>query len=1099
MDALSLGIGIAVTKFAVKLWTGGADTIDLGGDLAGAFSSTVLDLGKRRSAGRQFDRLAEVIAERLEPILSREMDAQNAGELEAAVEGATRAFSTSLAGAKELIRYDLNSAQLSAYVKQSDAMARKKQALSDAGEAAYELIIDEGAAYAVAVASKLPDFENAFASELLLRGTQLLQKSEEILEQMPRSIVPTTWGLGSDFERFENRYRRSIFEYANKLQIFGVTPTAARSAYPLNIAYIPLQATKKPESKTTQTAPRPNDDEQADQPDTGSSSAEEALAGTDRALIAGDAGSGKTTLIQWITVSAAKSTFSGGLESWNGKVPFVIPLRRYVEDGFPPPEAFLTETVPSIAGAMPPGWVHSLLELGRAIVLVDGFDEVASERRRDVLDWLNDLTSAFPRAAYIVTSRHNAVESSWRGPKGFRQVRLLPMEMADIREFIQHWHLAALSSSSATADEIEIKEAQRTILLHVRDKPQLRNLCTSPLLCALICAMNIESGARLPDNRIELYDTALRMLVTHRDKARKLEDAAPVKLDFVQSNIILRDFAYWMHDNRVSDASKSNYESQVAMSLKRLHKVKKPAAVVSRHLLDRSGVIREPIEGRIDFIHRTFLEYLTAEAIAEQHSVAKLISLATDDHWREVIILSAGRFAPDESETMIRGLISRGKDEFSNRHLLYLLAVACMETAPELSEGLREELAECLQSVMPPSSMTTAAAIAAAGGLAVPLLENPPPHATDAAACVRALALIGGDAAFAMLKNYASDTRVTVSRQIVRAWSYFDVDAYASEILSKSPLERGAIVISDPESAMHIHRLPLLKRAYLMLQGRINDPALIPSSAATVRLEAYGARSVRDLKWLKGYKNLERLGLMNSSLVTLDGVEFAPLLQNIDIDGCTEVDQAHQLNSLEHLRRVDIARTSITSLPKFTSVLDSLRISDCYEIRDFGEPLNTRILEMTSHVEGTDFSGIEASTNLEQLVISHSRPDGVLPVKLPRQLKRLSLGGPNLQKPNFTGAEELETLSLGFLELEASWIDFILDRKGLVDVLIFGHQTDAFMEKLKHVEAHVGLRTVTFRGVDPRWLDAYQIEGFQRDPGAFGVVFSKGEIGVDPA
>ncbi len=45
---------------------------------------------------------------------------------------------------------------------------------------------------------------------------------------------------------------------------------------------------------------------------------------------------------------------------------------------------------------------------------------------------------------------------------------------------------------------------------------------------------------------------------------------------------------------------------------------------------------------RVDFIHRSFLEYLAAAAEVSDDSIPKLLMHATEETWREVVIMAAG-------------------------------------------------------------------------------------------------------------------------------------------------------------------------------------------------------------------------------------------------------------------------------------------------------------------------------------------------------------------------------------------------------------------------------------------------------------------------
>jgi predicted NACHT family NTPase len=108
----------------------------------------------------------------------------------------------------------------------------------------------------------------------------------------------------------------------------------------------------------------------------------------------------------------------------------------------PRPEAFLDFAASTIAGTMPEKWVHNVLRSGRAIVLIDGVDEVSASQREEVHTWLRDLVETYKDARFIVTSRPHAIEEGWMNHEAFSDAMLQEMELTDIFLFIDHWHEA---------------------------------------------------------------------------------------------------------------------------------------------------------------------------------------------------------------------------------------------------------------------------------------------------------------------------------------------------------------------------------------------------------------------------------------------------------------------------------------------------------------------------------------------------------------------------------------------------------------------------------------------------------------------------------
>ncbi|MEV6871670.1 NACHT domain-containing protein [Amycolatopsis sp. NPDC051128] len=121
---------------------------------------------------------------------------------------------------------------------------------------------------------------------------------------------------------------------------------------------------------------------------------------------------------------------------------FLLRLRLFTRSQLPALERFLDEVGRHIADEMPTGWVQQRLRSGKAVVLVDGIDELLAERRPEVRAWLGELISAFPRARYVLTSRSAAVEPDWLDAEAFTEVALQPMTPRDVRTFVARWHAA---------------------------------------------------------------------------------------------------------------------------------------------------------------------------------------------------------------------------------------------------------------------------------------------------------------------------------------------------------------------------------------------------------------------------------------------------------------------------------------------------------------------------------------------------------------------------------------------------------------------------------------------------------------------------------
>nr|MDT0523025.1 NACHT domain-containing protein [Streptomyces sp. DSM 41633] len=229
---------------------------------------------------------------------------------------------------------------------------------------------------------------------------------------------------------------------------------------------------------------------------------EQALGERNRLLLRGPAGSGKSTLVQWLALNAARQSFGDELAGWNRCVPFVLRLRAFTAlDVLPAPADFLRATGVPLHGSAPAGWADRLMRQGRALVLVDGVDEVPDRLRKRTERWLKDLLAAYPRPKYVVTTRPSAVPETWLSASGFEPHTLLSMRQEDVRAFIGHGHRAARSECGSEEERAELDRYENALRRAVGTRRDLGLLATNPLMCALLCALNRDRRMQLPRAR----------------------------------------------------------------------------------------------------------------------------------------------------------------------------------------------------------------------------------------------------------------------------------------------------------------------------------------------------------------------------------------------------------------------------------------------------------------------------------------------------------------------------------------------------------------------------------------------------------------------
>ncbi|MBK8050850.1 MAG: NACHT domain-containing protein [Anaerolineales bacterium] len=473
-----------------------------------------------------------------------------------------------------------------------------------------------------------------------------------------------------------------------------------------------------------------------------------------RLLIRGRAGSGKTTLLKWFAISYAKASIGANAPK-NLLVPFYVRLRDYAGKSFPPPEQLVSSIVRNVFEEMPRGWVNRLLKSGRAIVLIDGLDEIPHAERTAMLDAFNRLMENFPLSRYVISSRPQAIDGDgwpewerWCQKQRFITLSIQDMTPNEMYRLIDQWHQALAEDAENDDERAFIEGLPQSLKRKLSDRPELRRLAVNPLLCAMLCTVHHGQRNNLPKDRARLYEQCVEMLLYRRDYARKVPLSDYPNLSETQRLEIVQSLAYWFLKNGYTSATHEDVDSHVGSLLRIMQVGETTPDGVRRLLVERSDLLREPVLGQIDFAHRTFLEYLAAKAAVAEADWGVLYEKRLDDQWYETIVIAVGQMRHSEAEKYLRRLITGAVDDPSPevRRRLVLLSVASLETVVRLDPALRQEILDLAVALVPPDSETTSTELAKAGdSIAASLMPNEDYSSSEAGSCIQTLAQIDLD------------------------------------------------------------------------------------------------------------------------------------------------------------------------------------------------------------------------------------------------------------------------------------------------------------------------------------------------------------------
>lgn len=521
----------------------------------------------------------------------------------------------------------------------------------------YESTLREVARHLAAAASRLPKFDETNARASLELLVSLRSDFDSVIDDVRgiREQIDRAFGHGTHDE-FETDYRQAVARRLDSVELFGVALAEELSRTKLTDAYVTLSLTGTDEGDG-EDDDTPVEQEEGDGPDPGQFSTEVALdtllPKTGRLLIRGAAGAGKTTLMKWAAITAARMTpshrtwrdrqvFDRGPDGvrlksddelavaerdWRPRVLFLVLLRHHPGGKLPSPQEF-PKLLSSAIGDPPPNWVTGILKSGRGLVLLDGVDEIPHAHRSELRRSLADLIEAYEQCYFVVTTRPEAVEPDWLADFGFREVEVVPMSPEDRNGFVRRWYEAVARGRREPA----VRDKVEQLIADLATAPWLAQLVTNPMLCAMTCAQYLASRGTLPDSLREMCETLCKVLLHQLDLERKIDltqfpHPYPV-MSYAQKKAVMRQVAYAFVLGELSALPEPDDIAAVGVALGRMpDRGAGEARAVFGCVLERSGMVRESTPAdvetgtpeTIEFLHNTFKEYLAGEQIAAEN------------------------------------------------------------------------------------------------------------------------------------------------------------------------------------------------------------------------------------------------------------------------------------------------------------------------------------------------------------------------------------------------------------------------------------------------------------------------------------------------
>ena len=875
-----------------------ADSLDIGGVVD---RLTDGDRTAKRNAHYIFDKIGDEIARKLIEVFKLERHTMSEGEMEQVVEAAKDTMN----------RWSLPLLLETAFdpIQFRKALRRKPPkfpAWSEQQMTFYERLLERSAQLVFAVAEQVPHFTRDTTARLLQNENELLADLAKALQNQER-ILAETYGRqqANESQLFEADYRSQLAAALDKLRLFGV-PLIDGARQPLTVAFVKMKMTMREQGKREPGQQLALFDVEREE----AAAVEDVFAHHRRLVVVAREGYGKTTLLKWAAVQIARNMPDVQIDAWQGCLPFFVRLRDYARQPLPPiarlPLGLKAKEIEILEDSIPAKWAIKRLREKRGVIFLDGLDEVNEQKQQEALAWAEQILQLEPETIVILSGRPDAINRQEIEPElsrlGFQFVTLKEMDDEMITAFVQQWHEAIVHTNCKYHDKEGVPERQEKMLETLEGRAELRGIATTPLVCAMLCALNLTKLGELPRDRIRLYGECIDLLLK-RDELREVDlSDYGVSLRAENARRLLARLAYWMMEREQSTVEREDAERVIDNE-------ELDGPKIANYLAERSGILQKQSEEEFDFLHRSFQEFLAAQQIVEDHEVLKVVrQYGGEKAWRETICLLAGFVKPKDQQELITALLEKARQEPEQARFYHLLAWDFWELLDETTHPANQLMQNHVHG------------LCKNGGRVLNLSET---QVSD----VSALANLTNLQSLDLMSTRISDISPLAS--LTNLQSLYLMNTQVSDVLalvSLTNLQSLLLMNTQVSDVSALAGLTNLESLYLSY-SQVSDVSTL-AGLTNLQLLHLSYTQVSDVSTLADLTNLQSLYLGGTQVSDVSALASLTSLQSLYLSS-TPVSDVSALASLTNLQLLDLSYTQVSDVSALASLtnLQSLYLS----------------------------------------------------------------------------------------------------------------------------------------------------------------------------
>ncbi|WP_235526586.1 NACHT domain-containing protein [Nostoc piscinale] len=366
----------------------------------------------------------------------------------------------------------------------------------------------------------------------------------------------------------------------------------------------------------------------------------------DKLMVLGKPGAGKTTFLQAIANSCNLGLFQADY------LPIFVRLKDFAEDirGSSQISLFNYLCASFLNLGISEQELNTIFTHGRALILLDGLDEVVGKDISKIISKIRQFTEKFYKNKIIITCRLGVQNYKFYG---FTEIEIGNFSQSQIANFAEKWFLSVAKQPPAIAKDLASRFMQK---LELKENFPILDLATTPLLLNFICLV-FQFTEDFPINRTEIYKQILDLFLTRWDEAKgiKRDEIYPnfsllhkIKLLSHIAAITFPQSSYFHPESHlcrlITDYLVQNFNPPNDTAALEIESASILQAIEAQH-----GLLMQKALGIYAFSHFSLQQYLTAKEIViniNSPTLAELMNHLSKKSWREVFFTQCRNVKP---------------------------------------------------------------------------------------------------------------------------------------------------------------------------------------------------------------------------------------------------------------------------------------------------------------------------------------------------------------------------------------------------------------------------------------------------------------------